>query len=51
MKRMNMRRFLSDDPLIRTTQAAYEAIHSLHVEVHNLELPEWRQAATGRAIT
>jgi hypothetical protein len=36
VKRMNKRRFPSDDPLFRSTLTAYDAIHELHVQVHYL---------------
>jgi hypothetical protein len=38
-QRIDRRRFPSDDPLLRTALAAYDAIHELHVEVHYLSCP------------
>ena len=38
-QRMDRRRFPSDDPLMRTALAAYDALHALHVEVHYLSCP------------
>jgi hypothetical protein len=36
VKRMNKRRFPSDDPLFRSALTAYDAIHELHVHAHYL---------------
>jgi hypothetical protein len=39
LKRMNKRRFPSDDPLFVATLEAYDAIHTLNVHLHYLSCP------------
>jgi hypothetical protein len=38
-KRMDKRRFPNDDPLLRSTPKAYDALHELHVNLHYLSCP------------
>jgi hypothetical protein len=39
VKRMDKRRFPSDDPLFRVALNAHDAVHELHVHVHYLSCP------------